>query len=123
MFGTIDLIARPLKLGFLVDPHDEATVRKVVQINSVLCGGSYNPFIPVVKKTPAEWADRPFKPPSPGSVAVGYIEAFDPDILVKCSDEVPDYIPAQGRKVVPVAYPGRPRWRAYTNTEVWDRYL
>jgi hypothetical protein len=49
---------------------------------------------------PATWKSKPFKAPLAKTVILGYIEAFDPDILVQFSKEVPDYIAALGLEII-----------------------
>ncbi|MGF6793342.1 hypothetical protein OKW27_007679 [Paraburkholderia sp. 35.1] len=41
---------------------------------------------------PASWRERPFSPPASSDVVRGYIDAFDPDILVQFSESLPSYI-------------------------------
>ena len=50
---------------------------------------------------PKTWAELPFKRPKPDTVIRGYIEAFDPDVLVQFSTEVPEFITASGITIVP----------------------
>jgi hypothetical protein len=48
---------------------------------------------------PKSWKD-PFKAPKARNVISGYIEAFDPDILVQFSKEIPDFIKETGLEVI-----------------------
>lgn len=109
MFGTIELKARPLRLAFLVDPRNSDSIREAIQINSTLWGGAYNPIIPMYKKMPPAWEDKPLRAPKAEAVIKGYIDAFDPDLLVQCAREIPSYITTLGLKIV------RPN-------EIWEYY-
>jgi len=49
---------------------------------------------------PPTWAEKPVKAPAAVGVILGYLEAFDPDVVVKLSKDVPESVAAGGRKVV-----------------------
>ncbi len=91
-FGSINLKIRPIKLAFLVDPNNAKQVREVIQLSSTLWGGAYCPIIPLHKKMPKTWKDGPLKAPKAKKVILGYIEAFDPDVLIQFSKDVPQYV-------------------------------
>jgi len=99
MFGTLELKSRPLRLGFLVDPSKVNSIKKAIEISSTLWGGAYNPIIPVYKRAPRNW-EKPFKSPKAETIVRGYVEAFDPDILVQCAQNLPDYIRNLGLEIV-----------------------
>lgn len=48
--GTIKITLRPLKLAFLVNPSNTNALLKIIQINTFLWGGTYNPIIPALIK-------------------------------------------------------------------------
>lgn len=96
MIGTLTIKARPLKLAYLVDPNNTTQVRETIRLSSSLWGGDYFPIIPLHRRMPETWREKPLKAPSAQKVILGYIEAFDPDILVQFSKEVPDYITRLG---------------------------
>lgn len=100
MFGSITLQVRPLRLAFLVEPQNSRLIQEVIQINSTLWGGVYNPIIPVYKRMPRVWQDKPLAAPKAESVIKGYIDAFDPDILVQCTRELPKYITDLGLEII-----------------------
>lgn len=100
MLGNIDIKSRPLKLAYIVDPNNTQQVRDAIRLSSTLWGGSYFPIIPLHKRMPATWRDKPFKAPSSKNVILGYIEAFDPDIFVQFSKAVPPYITDLGLKII-----------------------
>lgn len=90
--GSVNLKVRPLKIAFLVDPNKTKQVREAIRLSSSLWGGAYCPIITLYKKMPKTWRDGPIKVPNAKKVVLGYVEAFDPDIFVQLSKEVPDYI-------------------------------
>jgi hypothetical protein len=100
MFGTINIKSRPLKLAYLVDPRNANQVRKAIRLSSTLWGGAYFPIITLHKQMPATWREKPIKTPSPESVILGYVEAFDPDVFVQFSKEVPQCIDSLGLKII-----------------------
>ncbi|WP_157654886.1 hypothetical protein [Burkholderia ubonensis] len=92
MRGTVDIKIRPTKLAFLVDPNSASQVREAIRLASSLWGGVYFPIIPLFKRMPASWREKPFSPPASRDVVCGYIDAFDPDVLVQFSESLPSYI-------------------------------
>ncbi len=100
VFGTIDIKARPLRLAYLVDPGKVDQVRAAIRLSSTLWGGATFPIIALHKQAPASWKETHIKSPSAKTVILGYIEAYDPDVLVQLSKDVPDYISALGREVI-----------------------
>lgn len=100
MFGTIDIKVRPIKISYLVDPNNAKQVREAIRISSSLWGGLHFPIIPLYKRMPATWKDGPLKAPPAKNVVLGYIEAFDPDILVQLSKDVPSYITDLGLEII-----------------------
>jgi len=72
---------RPVRFGFLVKPNDQANILKIIQINTVLWGGMYNPIIPYFKRVPLWW-DRHFKSYSAKQIIEGYLDYFEPDFIV-----------------------------------------
>lgn len=91
-FGSVNLKIRPIKIAFLVEPKNSKHVREAIQISSTLWGGSYSPIIPLYKNMPKTWKDGPIKAPKAKDVILGYIDAFDPDVLVQFTSDVPQYI-------------------------------
>jgi hypothetical protein len=100
MFGSIDIKTRPLKLAFLVDPNNAKQVREAIRLSSTLWGGDYFPIITLHKRMPLTWREGPLKAPTAKSVILGYIEAFDPDVLVQLSKEIPSYISDVGLEII-----------------------
>ena len=100
MFGTLKLQSRPLRLGFLVDPMKPNSIKQAIELNSTLWGGAYNPIIPVYKGTPRNWEERSFRSPKPQVIVKGYVDAFDPDVLVRCTQVLPEYIKDLGLEII-----------------------
>jgi hypothetical protein len=69
---------RPVRFAFLVNHRNTEELRTAIRINTVLWGGMFNAIIPVFKRTPASWRTSwPAK-----SIVRGYLEAFEPDLVV-----------------------------------------
>jgi hypothetical protein len=100
MFGTVDIKTRPIKLAYLVDPDNKKQVREAMQISTSLWGGDYFPIITLHKRMPKTWREKPLKAPKAKDVILGYIDAFDPDILVQFSKNVPSYVSDLGIEVI-----------------------
>jgi hypothetical protein len=99
MLGNVDIKVRPLKLAYFVDPNKKEHVREAIRLSSTLWGGAHFPIIPVHKRTPKTWKD-PVKAPQAKKVIFGYLDAFDPDILVQFSKGTPDIIANLGLGVI-----------------------
>src|SRR3954463_9599939 len=100
MFGNVDTKIRPLKLAYLVDPNNAEQTREAIRLSSSLWGGAYFPIIPLYKHMPPSWADGPLKPPPAKKVLLGFLEGFDPDVLVQISKTVPDLIVQTGLEII-----------------------
>lgn len=92
MLGSANIKARPLKLALMVDPNSASQVREAIRLACTQWGGMFFPIIPVHKRMPASWRDGPLKAPLAESVVKGYLDGFDPDILVQFGRELPKYI-------------------------------
>lgn len=80
---SASLRLRPTRIGFLVDPTDMDSLRRVFQVCTCLWGGTFNPIIPVCSTIPEVWTDSPFPAPSPVELAKGYLNFFEPDVFVE----------------------------------------
>lgn len=100
MFGTVDIKTRPLRIAYLIDPNNSKQAREAIRLSSTLWGGDYFPIISLHKRMPATWREKPLRAPTAKSVILGYIEAYDPDILIQFSKDVPKYITDLGLKIV-----------------------
>ena len=82
-YGTAKIRVRPIRVGFLVDPADRAAVYRAIELSTFLWGGNYNPIIPSYRRTPAKWeSDHIRRLPSPAHIVAGYLDGFDPDLVV-----------------------------------------
>jgi hypothetical protein len=102
MFGDITVKSRPLRLAFLITP-EKSVLRKAIQINSTLWGGPFNPIIPLYSHTPKAWKEYPHEKGSVRDRVLGYMRAFDPDILVNCTTtDLPTYLSNFGRPIISI---------------------
>ncbi len=89
-WGTVSVRVRPLRIGYLVHPNDTKGVFRAIELNSFLWGGSYNPIIPAFNRTPSRWEAHPVRRlPKAEDIVTGYLDGFDPDIVVsigECAD-------------------------------------
>jgi hypothetical protein len=74
---------RSTRIGFLVAPTNMPEVRRIMQVCSSLWGGAYNPIIPVCDELPDKWLQPPFRNPTAEELAKGYLNFFEPDVLVE----------------------------------------
>src|SRR6266849_202706 len=100
MFGNVDIKVRPIKLAYLVDPNNEGQVREAIRLSSTLWGGVYFPIIPLHKRMPTTSREKPLKAPEAKKVILGYLDAFDPDILVQFSKNVPEFVTKTGLEII-----------------------
>lgn len=80
---SADVLLRPTRVGFLVQPTDLAAVLRIMRICSCLWGGVYNPIIPVFKRAPKEWEPEIYRQFKGVEVAKGYVKFFEPDVYVE----------------------------------------
>lgn len=92
MLGTANIKVRPLKLALMVDPNNAGQVREAIRLACSLWGGSFFPIVPVYKRMPASWRDGPLKAPLAEKVVQGYLDGFDPDVLVQFGNDLPKYV-------------------------------
>jgi hypothetical protein len=87
-------------LAILIPPTQKA-LRDAIQVNSTLWGGVYNPIIPIYSRAPAAWRHYPAEKISIEKRITGYIRAFDPDLLVDCTNgSLPVYTGTLRRPVI-----------------------
>ena len=79
---TADITLRPIRLGFLVDPRDIASIRRVMRMATTMWGGVMCPIIPVMKRLPTAWSSNQLSE-QPRQTSRGYIRFFEPDLLVQ----------------------------------------
>lgn len=85
--GTIhaDIRLRPTRFAFMVKPDELETLRTIFEVNTCLWGGKFNPVIPVFKRRPQWWDRKPHRFETPQAIVNGYLDYFEPDILVVTS--------------------------------------
>ena len=81
-------------------------VREAIQLSSSLWGGAFFPIIPLYRRMPVTWRDKPLKAPPARSTILGLIDAFDPDFLMQLSKSMPSYIGLIGLKITKSEVPG-----------------
>lgn len=96
--GSIDLRLRPLKLAFVVDPNDAQQIKAAIQINTYLWGGMFNPIIAGYKRIPSNWGYLARRRPE--HFTAGYLDAYDPDFIVKMGKSLPPYLQKKGLPVI-----------------------
>lgn len=87
-WGTVSIRVRPIRVAFLVDPSDRAGLYRAIELSTFQWGGAYNPIIPAYRRTPPKWESHVRRLPQPADIVSGYLDGFDPDIVVpvgRCS--------------------------------------
>ena len=84
--GSIKLRLRPLRLAFLVRPSDAKAIATAIETTSFLWGGSFNPIIPFFHKLPSNWDRFKRRDQTARAVLEGYLDTFDPDVIVKVGE-------------------------------------
>lgn len=82
----INIKLRPIKFAFLVDPNDTSALIKVIEINTFLWGGLYNPIIPTFKRKPKVYKNIDYGRLTSRQIVLGYLDAYDPDYVVLMED-------------------------------------
>lgn len=77
----VNVRLRPIKLAFLIDPSDTAALLRAIEINTCLWGGTFNPLIPTFRRLPKHLKE--FGRLNSRSLVTGYLNAFDPDYIVR----------------------------------------
>jgi hypothetical protein len=67
----------------MVDPSDREGVFQAIELSTYLWGGAFNPLIPAYRRTPRRWeSHRIRRLPPPSEIVAGYLDGFDPDLIV-----------------------------------------
>jgi len=85
-YGSINIKLRPVKLAFLIEPNNKTSLLKAIEINTFLWGGMFNPIIPAFKRIPKVWKKDQFENLNIKKIINGYLDAFDPDFIVKVGE-------------------------------------
>jgi hypothetical protein len=100
--GTLSVRLRPLRLAFIVQAGDRKSIREAIEISSFLWGGPYNPIIPHYSRRP-KYATACWQGASASEVFAGYLEAFDPDYVVRPGGTKNTTIPLGHREEIEAA--------------------
>jgi hypothetical protein len=113
----INCATRPVRLAFLVDKPDPATLEKVFQLNMLLWGGSLNPVVVLDgssrKQVGVHYA---YEDSKYEQEQLWLLEAFDPDILINYSNTAlpPFLAPFKERTFLPDVL----RWNPWGTREM-----
>lgn len=100
--GTLTQKLRPIRVAFLVNPSKRADVLLAIKLSSMLWGGISNPIVPCYGgRLPKIWSREKFiRPDKPRAITDGYLEGFDPDVVVPISTEMDGKYTVGNRDVV-----------------------
>jgi hypothetical protein len=85
----------PVRIGFPVSPDDVATISRVARLSCCLWGGRYNPIIAFFESGGERWVR--YHREGGLRVARGYIDFFEPDILVESTSGMAEKLGGQGK--------------------------
>ncbi len=97
---TISRRLRPLRLAFLVEPGNEAHLRRAVEASTCTWGGRYNIILPAYKRTPKRWVRGAQRQPPWREVLAGYIRTFEPDAVVSLAAGASDRLNLEEGRVI-----------------------
>lgn len=78
----LDVRLRPTRFVYLAAPDDMEAVQRVFETNTCLWGGKYNPIVPMLYSVP-EWWDRHGTRETAEQIVNGYVDYFEPDMLIE----------------------------------------
>lgn len=81
--GILSIKLRPTRIAILVDPNDEESVLKAIELNSFLWGGQYNPIIPTMQRISKDWKEEELYKVTAKKLLKNYLDIYDPDFIVK----------------------------------------
>lgn len=77
---SLSVRSRPVRLGILMNGFSDNRMCRIgIKLSTALWGGMFNPFIPVLQRRP-NWMDNTSL--SGREVTQGYIDTFEPDLVV-----------------------------------------
>src|SRR6266852_2692699 len=79
------LALRPVRLGFVIERPDRELLHTIIQANSFLWGGVYNPIIPTLVLGSEKGSGG--HQVSQEELVHGYLETYDPDVIVRATAE------------------------------------
>lgn len=100
--GTVTQKLRPLRLALLVNPAIREDLQQAIEVSSTFWGGCLNPIIPCFRgRVPSFWSrELALRPKSAREIADGYLDCFDPDLIVPVSDDLDGRYSVGNRQVV-----------------------
>ncbi|GLQ50050.1 hypothetical protein ACFFJT_06765 [Dyella flava] len=87
---TATVRLRPIRFGFLVRPNDAGAILEILQINTCLWGGRFNPIIPYFQAVPKWWDRRGYNFDTAKQIINGYLDHYEPDFLVEAEKGLAD---------------------------------
>ena len=90
---------RPIRLAFLVSPYDPKMLRRVVEANTCLWGGTQNPIIPIFRRRPNSWEDS-WSWPGGRAYATGLLNGFEPDFVVETKQGLARNLGLPDRRII-----------------------
>jgi hypothetical protein len=115
---------RPVRLAFLVDKPDPATLERVFRLNKLLWGGSLNPMVVLDGSTRKQVGRHyAFEASEYDQEQLRLLKAFDPDILINYSNiELPSFLAQFKGRTFPAEAMRRNPWgnqETMAFLEVW----
>jgi hypothetical protein len=92
---------RPLRLAYLVDPGDEAMVRRAIEASTCRWGGAICTIVPRYRRRPREFPDRRL---SAREIVAGYLASFEPDYVIECYEGAASGLEIDPRQLAPLAH-------------------
>jgi hypothetical protein len=83
-----------------MEADDSEVLRKIIETNTCIWGGRFNAIIPVYRRTPKWWSDRPLLRLKAKDIVRGYLEAFEPDYIVATQPELAAGIDFESKHVL-----------------------
>lgn len=96
---------RPIRFSTTINPSSKMDLKKCIELYSCQWGGKYNSLTPLLSKVPSWWS-KSFQPKST-EITTGYINAFEPDYLLKLAS----------KKTVKIDFPAE---RLLSFDDIWN---
>lgn len=91
---------RPIRFAFLVRPDDSQRTLEILQINTCIWGGKFNPIIPSIKQVPRWWDRQNHRFETATQIVNGYLDFFEPDFLVEAEEGLADGLGFDGNRIL-----------------------
>jgi hypothetical protein len=92
---------RPLRLAYLVDPGEEAMVRRAIEASTCRWGGATCAIVPRYRRRPRDFPDQRL---SAREIVAGYLESFEPDYVIECYEGAASGLEIDPRQLAPLAH-------------------